>query len=77
MTLVDNEVLPIKTFTNFGGRPTGRHNSDFGKAKDEDEELWIPSLPAQSLMIGTNAPVVTSSKSKGGSVGIAGGGGMS
>ena len=71
LTLVDNEVLPIKTFTNFEVDPLAGITATLAKLEDEDEELWIQVIAAQSLMIGTNAPVVTSSKSKGGSVGIA------
>ena len=41
LTLVDNEVLPIKTFTNFEVDPLAGITATLAKLEDDDEELWI------------------------------------
>ncbi|MDO8335293.1 MAG: type IV secretion system DNA-binding domain-containing protein [Candidatus Saccharibacteria bacterium] len=44
LTLVDNEVLPIKTFTNFEVDPLAGITATLAKLEDDDEELWIQVL---------------------------------
>lgn len=44
LTLVDNEVLPIKTFTNFEVDPLAGITATLAKLGDKDEELWIQVL---------------------------------
>lgn len=41
LTLIDNEVLPIKTFTNFEVDPLAGITATLAKLEDDDEELWI------------------------------------
>ncbi len=44
LTLVDNEVLPIKTFTNFEVDPLAGITATLAKLESDDEELWIQVL---------------------------------
>ncbi len=44
LTLIDNEVLPIKTFTNFEVDPLAGITATLAKLEDDDEELWIQVL---------------------------------
>ncbi len=44
LSLVDNEVLPIKTFTNFEVDPLAGITATLAKLEDDDEELWIQVL---------------------------------
>lgn len=44
LTLIDNEVLPIKTFTNFEVDPLAGITATLAKLESEDEELWIQVL---------------------------------
>lgn len=78
LTLVDNEVLPIKTFTNFEVDPLAGITATLAKLEDEDEELWIQVIarPIADDWHQRASRYVEQVK-KGGSVGISGGGGMS
>ncbi len=44
LTLVENEVLPIKSFQNFEVDPLAGITATLAKLEDEDEELWIQVL---------------------------------
>ncbi|MBI3494983.1 type IV secretion system DNA-binding domain-containing protein [Candidatus Saccharibacteria bacterium] len=44
LTLIDNEVLPIKTFTNFEVDPLAGITATLAKLEGDDEELWIQVL---------------------------------
>lgn len=44
LTLVENEVLPIKSFQNFEVDPLAGVTATLAKLEDEDEELWIQVL---------------------------------
>lgn len=44
LTLIDNEVLPIKTFTNFEVDPLAGITATLAKLESDDEELWIQVL---------------------------------
>lgn len=44
LTLIDNEVLPIKSFQNFEVDPLAGITATLSKLDDEDEELWIQVL---------------------------------
>lgn len=41
LTLVENEVIPIKSFQNFEVDPLAGITATLSKLEDEDEELWI------------------------------------
>lgn len=44
LTLIDNEVLPIKTFQSFEVDPLAAITATLAKLDDDDEELWIQIL---------------------------------
>lgn len=44
LTLIENEVLPIKSFQNFEVDPLAGVTATLAKLEDEDEELWIQVL---------------------------------
>ncbi len=44
LTLIENEVLPIKSFQNFEVDPLAGITATLAKLEDEDEELWIQVL---------------------------------
>lgn len=44
LTLIDNEVLPIKSFQNFEVDPLAGITATLSKLDDDDEELWIQVL---------------------------------
>ena len=78
LTLVDNEVLPIKTFTNFEVDPLAGITATLAKLEDDDEELWIQVLarPLADDWHQRSSSYVSRVKN-GGSVGLAGGGSLS
>lgn len=44
LSMVDNEVLPIKTFQSFEVDPLAGITATLAKLEDEDEEMWIQVL---------------------------------
>lgn len=44
LTLIENEVIPIKTFQSFEVDPIAGVTATLSKLEDEDEELWIQVL---------------------------------